>query len=165
MKSIAGVGLIAVLALVTLGARTTKSRDNLTEPIQAEADVRANGLSAEAAEPLEFRELVHFDSNKPQLSAKVKALSGRRVKMVGYAAHLEQPSANGFYLTPVPVHGDESGGGTADLPVESVLVVVDPPRSPTEGESGLLVEVTGLLDVGHAEDSEGRAHWLRLTPD
>lgn len=163
MKSLAGVGLIAVLALVTLGARTTKPRDALTDPVRAGGFVNAG--TVETAEMLEFRQLVEFDGSTPRLSPRAKALSGRRVRMVGYAAHLEQPPANGFYLTPIPVHGDESGGGTADLPLESVLVLLDPRRSRTETEADCLVEVTGQLELGHEEDSEGRAHWLRLTVD
>lgn len=163
MKSVAGVGLIALLALVTLGARATRPRDKVIESAQASGP--AHHTSVGAAEALEFRELVEFDGSTPKLSVRAKAVSGRRVRMVGYAAHLEQPPANGFYLTPIPVHGDESGGGTADLPLESVFVLLDPRRSRTETEADCLVEVTGLLDVGHAEDTEGRTNWLRLSPD
>jgi hypothetical protein len=114
---------------------------------------------------LDFRELVDFRNASPKLADKAMQLAGKRVKMAGYVAHLESPASGGFYLTPVPVHGDESGGGTADLPLESVFVQVRGIDAISAGVLDGAVEVSGTLAVGLAEDAEGRSSWLRITAD
>jgi hypothetical protein len=41
--------------------------------------------------------------------------------MVGFMAELELPLRGAFFLTPRPLHGDEAGGGTAELPLDAAL--------------------------------------------
>jgi hypothetical protein len=116
------------------------------------------------AERLTFAELL---ATGPQLgpSAKTRALAGKRVTMVGFMAQMELPPKGAFYLAPRPVHCDEAGGGTADLPLESVLVTSKlagtgvVPFVPGE------VEVTGIFDVGNRADDEGRVSAFRLLLD
>lgn len=50
--------------------------------------------------------------------------AGKRVRLEGFMALMEEPPAGGFWLCPSPVFQDESGAGTGDLPPNSVFVVV-----------------------------------------
>jgi hypothetical protein len=80
-------------------------------------------------------------------------------------AHLEEGPDGAFYLVPRPVECDEGGGGTADLPVEAVRVVV---RSAVGAPVRWLpgpIEVTGRFEVGPEADGEGRVAWFRLVLD
>ena len=161
MNITVGLSALAVVLAATFGAAAMRA-----EVIKApKGDASAAVAAVTPPALLEFREVASFREGSLQLSEKVKRLDGQRVRMTGYMAHLELPPKGGFYLAPILVHGDESGAGTADLPLESVLVVsrsagaapVDPLDCP--------VEVVGTLAVGHAEDSEGHSSWLRITLD
>ncbi len=98
-------------------------------------------------------------------SGKLLSLNGKRVHMVGYMARMERPIYGAFYLVPHPVTCDEEGGGTSDLPVENVLILV---RSAKDREIAFIprpLEVTGILEVGNREESDGRVSAIRLTLD
>jgi hypothetical protein len=117
-----------------------------------------------AAERLEFAEF--FDPGAGlHPSQKLRSLVGQRVRLVGFMAQMELPPTGAFYLAPRPVRCDESGGGTADLPPETVLVV----SASSAGQvvpflSGAL-ELTGTLELGNQTDSEGRVSAFRLRLD
>jgi hypothetical protein len=122
-----------------------------------------------AAEPSEAAELTFADLLAPgprlALSPKVTAQAGRRVRLVGFMAELEEPPRGAFYLTARPVRCDEGGGGTADLPPDAVLVIV---RSAAGEEIPFYpgaIEVAGVLEVGPAADEAGRPSSLRITLD
>ncbi len=158
MNAIVGLGALAVVAAAAVGfAATSKGSDVL-----ANAEIRK---ALPEAEPLAVRELVEFGNGTLRLSEKAMRLSKTRVRVAGYMANLELPPRGGFYLTAQPVHGDESGAGTGDLPLDAVLVltrsVVDAPIEPIAEP----VEVTGILELGPQEDSEGRPNWIRLRLD
>jgi hypothetical protein len=95
----------------------------------------------------------------------VLALRGRRVRVVGFMAQMEDAPRGLFYLTRRPVQADESGAGTADLPPQVVRVEV-PARAGEEiAWVPELVEAVGALEVGRAEDPEGRVSWVRVVLD
>ncbi len=103
-----------------------------------------------AAEPLSFKEFFQASPRELRPSEKLLSLNGKRVHMVGYMARLERPIYGAFYLVPHPVVCDEEGGGTSDLPVENVLVLV---RSAKDREIAFIprpLEVTGILEVGES---------------
>jgi hypothetical protein len=80
-------------------------------------------------------------------------------------AELEDPPRGAFYLTARPVRCDEGGGGTGDLPPDSVLVIA---RSATGQELPFYpgaIEVTGVLELGSAADDAGRPSSFRITLD
>ncbi len=114
---------------------------------------------------LTFTGLLHDVDGRLKPTPKLTAADGKRVRMVGYVAELEAPPKGGFWLCPRPLHGDESGGGTADLPPESVFVIVrsspgavfKPPHRP--------VEVSGLLRLGAKAMPDGTMTHLRLLLD
>jgi hypothetical protein len=98
-------------------------------------------------------------------SPRLKALVGRRIRLVGFMAQLEEPPRGGFYLTSGPVRCDEGGAGTADLPPDAVRVIV---RSAADQEIPFYpgaIEVSGVLAVGAAADPDGRPSSFRITLD
>jgi hypothetical protein len=122
-----------------------------------------------AAEPGEAVQLAFSDLLAPgprlALSPKVVAQAGRRVRLVGFMAELEDPPRGAFYLTARPVRCDEGGGGTGDLPPDAVLVIV---RSAAEQEIPFYpgaIEVAGVLEVGPAVDEAGHPSSFRITLD
>jgi hypothetical protein len=117
-----------------------------------------------AALPLRFSDLVDHGPSGPTVTDIARAADGQRVRMVGYMAHLEQGPSDGFYLSPTPVHGDEMGAGTGDLPLASVRVHLDP-VPPTLPDVDGLVAVEGRFELGPKEDKDGRASHLRLFVD
>lgn len=97
----------------------------------------------------------------------LRAADGRRVRLVGYMVAQEQPLPGRFLLTPLPLRMAEHADGEADdLPPSTVHVLLDPSQREriVAHVSGRLV-VTGELQVGRAEDADGRVSWLRLQLD
>jgi hypothetical protein len=98
-------------------------------------------------------------------SPKLVALAGRRVRLVGFMAELEDPPQGAFYLTARPVRCDEGGGGTGDLPPDAIRIIV---RSASDQEIPFYpgaIEVSGVLDLGSAADDAGRPSSFRITLD
>jgi hypothetical protein len=127
----------------------------------------ARAPSAKAPVPLAFGE-IFAPGPDLVLSEKARSLRGRRVRMEGYAAELEDAPAGAFWLVPLPVRGDESGAGVGDLPPDSVLVMVrsagDRPIRPAAPG---LISVSGVLEAGHADgaDGAGQSSLLRIVLD
>ena len=117
-----------------------------------------------AAIPISFSEFLQ-DSTVLAPSARLLSLNGKRVRLVGFMARMEVPPRGGFYLCPPPVSADESGGGTADLPVESVLVVMRSARGREVAYRPGPLEVIGILQVGSRTDEEGRVAGFQITLD
>ena len=87
------------------------------------------------------------------------------MRLVGFRAQLELPPTGAFYLVPRPIHCDESGGGTADLPPESVLVLSPASTGKVVPFLEGALELTGTFELGSAPDSEGRVAAFRLRLD
>jgi hypothetical protein len=114
--------------------------------------------------PISFSELLEPGPTLAP-SPKLAALAGRRVRLVGFMAELEDPPRGAFYLTARPVRCDEGGGGTGDLPPDAVLVIV---RSASDQEIPFYpgaIEVAGVLGLGPAAHEEGRPSFFRITLD
>jgi hypothetical protein len=80
-------------------------------------------------------------------------------------AQLEDGPRGAFYLASRPVSGDESGGGTADLPPDVVRVTV---RSLAGAEVPYVpgpIEISGVLQLGTEVDEEGRVSRIRIVLD
>lgn len=113
---------------------------------------------------LEFRELLE-PGPKAEPSEKVRRLKGRRVRIVGFMAHMEEPPRGAFYLVSRPLHCAEDGAGTGDLPPGAIRVVV---RSSPGEEIPFYpgrVSVTGVLELGHQADDGGGASFFRIVLD
>lgn len=117
------------------------------------------------ATSLSFREFFDPSARNLQPSSKLLALNGKRVKIVGFMAQMESPPKGAFYLCPRPVYSDESGAGTADLPVETVRVVV---RSAMDRPAPYIpraIEAVGVLEVGNHVEDDDSVSGVRLILD
>jgi len=111
---------------------------------------------------LAFRDFFEPTPRELRPSARLLSLDGQRVRIVGYMARTEEPPTGGFYLCPSPVLVTESGAGTADLPPQTVFVVVRSARGRAlEHRPGPLV-VTGVLELGGAPDDADRVFPIRI---
>src|SRR5512133_2711569 len=120
MKLIAGLGAVALLSSAFFAYSNMVSASSVRPVVLVAADAPNSPANAER---LELREIVDLTGQTPRLAERALSLSGKRVRITGYVAHLEVQPQNGFFLVPIPVHGDESGSGTGDLPLQSVFVV------------------------------------------
>jgi len=144
--------LIAVTSVWQVAAQTTTSSI-------------ANQNYATPVAPLEFIEFFAPSNAELKLSPKLLALNGKRVRLVGFMAQMEDAPLGAFYLCPRPVFCDESGGGTADLPAESVRVVVRSAKGKAIPFTPRALEVTGLLEVGNRVEDDGQMSAIRLILD
>ena len=121
-------------------------------------------LLAAAVTPLSFSAL--FAPGAPlRPSPRVEELSGKRVRIEGFMARMEVPPRGAFWLCKAPLELDEAGGGTADLPVESILVVLTPRRDePVPALRGRL-RVLGRLETGRAVAADGTVSFFRIVLD
>ena len=137
----------------------------LLPALHAEGARRASATQPAAPTALAFSEF--FDSSPQEIlvSPRLRALVGQRVKLVGFMAKMEIAPKGAFYLTPRPVSCDEEGGGTADLPLEAVYVVVRNSAGKEIPHTPRALEVTGLLDVGYRVEDDDRVTHVRLLLD
>jgi hypothetical protein len=98
-------------------------------------------------------------------SERARALHGRRVKLVGYMAELEEAPKGTFFLASRPVRCDEGGAGTGDLPPDAVRVVVRSAQREVVPFYPGRLEATGVLLVGNTVDDEGRPAMFQLVLD
>src|SRR5262245_34738385 len=104
---------------------------------------------APPAPPLAFNELLRDEGGKLAPSAKALSLAGKRVHMTGFMVEMEIPPRGGFFLAARPLHCDEAGGGTADLPLESVLVLTESAQGRAIPWIEGALDVSGVLEVGN----------------
>jgi len=98
-------------------------------------------------------------------STKLLGLNGNRVRVVGYMAQQESPSTGAFILSPIPVTmGDEDESFADDLPPSALFVHLEGSGSVVPFIPGLL-KLTGILNVGSQEESDGRVSSVRLLLD
>ncbi|HKD42893.1 MAG TPA: hypothetical protein VKB87_21585 [Myxococcaceae bacterium] len=117
------------------------------------------------AQPLSFNEFFEASPRELKPTQKLLGLNGKRVKMLGFMANLENAPSGAFYLAPRPVICDEAGGGTADLPPESVRVIVRSAQGKKIQFIPRLLEVTGILEVGNRVEDDGQVSAIRLVLD
>jgi hypothetical protein len=145
------------------GLSTLADSSSFTSPNEADAAVSRKSIT-----DLKFSEffLNPVGPTGLQLTDKLKDLKGRRVRILGYMVRRENKIPGTFLLTAIPVqlHEDHYGLGD-DLPA-ATLVVTDPVNRDNviQHTAGLIV-LSGILDVGNREESDGRISVVRLTLD
>jgi len=100
-------------------------------------------------------------------SERLLGLAGQRVRVVGYMARQEQPSAGILIVAPVPVVlGDEDESFSDDLPATAIYVHL------TDADSGRgvrwmpgLLRFSGVLRIGATSEADGRMSFVRLELD
>ena len=154
----------ALAVYVILSAGLLQHAANLSRTYPSVQDQELANTQNSVRE-LSFKEFFEGTNGELKPSATLLQLNGKRVRLIGFMAQMETPPIGAFYLCPRPVTCDEAGGGTADLPPESVFVIV---RSLTGKEVPFIpraVEVTGLLEVGNRQEADGRVSFIRLVLD
>ena len=100
-----------------------------------------------------------------QPSPQLLALDGRQVRISGYMAAAETPTAGGFILAPLPVKlGDEDESLADDLPASIVHVRLTPSDlvlAPLPGR----IWLTGTLQLGQRQEADGRLSIVHLQLD
>lgn len=98
-------------------------------------------------------------------SERLRALAGKRVRLVGYMVQRATPQADVFLLSPLPVSvGDDDDGLADDVPASAVAVHL-PAKLEIPNLPGLL-RITGTLELGAREDAaSGRVLGIHLVPD
>lgn len=119
---------------------------------------------ATAVTQLSFADL--FEPRGPlRPSQRAEQLSGKRVRVDGFMARMEIPPSGSFWLCRTALELDEAGGGTGDLPVESILVVLTPQGpGPVEPIRGPL-RVEGTFEVGRQVAADGTVSLFRIVLD
>lgn len=100
-------------------------------------------------------------------SARLLALAGQPVRIVGYMAAAELPMAGRMVLAPLPVElGDEDEHLADDLPPQAVFVHLSGPAAERTlpNYRGLLA-LTGRLEIGPREEPDGHVSTVRLLLD
>lgn len=162
MRLVVAVSAAAVLGCLFFAYSSLVSANAATPGLVSISDSQ---VARGSAERLEFRDIVDHSGGQPRLGDRVLGLSGKRVRVTGYIAHLESAPQDGFFVVPIPVHGDESGAGRGDLPLESIFVVTPSNVGSSSDPIDAQVEVVGQLEVGRHEAPDGNAHWLQIISD
>ena len=98
-------------------------------------------------------------------TATLQAADGKHVRLVGFMARLEQPLTGAFILCPHPTACDEEGNGTADLPPQSVHILVRGLTGKPVPFTPEALAVTGTLHIAVQTDDDGHVWGLNLTMD
>lgn len=158
------------------GERFEKARPNISRsasPITAaQADpgsplLRFSPSRSLTVTNLSFSEIFERVGNRGLVwTDKARALHGRRVNIVGYMVHQEQPSPGVFLLAPFPLQLHESEYGLAeDLPPAIVRVVAPAHRDRIVPFAPGSLSLVGTLEIGNREETDGRISMLRLQMD
>lgn len=128
------------------------------------------GLPAEpAVADLKFREFYAMPIGPRGLapSARLLSLAGQRVRIAGYMARQDEPTAGLMIVAPLPVVlGDEDERFADDLPPATLYVHL------ARAEQALavphlpgLLSFTGVLRLGSQREDDGRLSFVRLELD
>ena len=100
-------------------------------------------------------------------SARLLALDGLTVRLVGYMASAELPMAGRLVLSPLPIAmGDEDEPLADDLPAQAIFVHLSGPAAAhaLPNYSGL-IQLQGRLSVGARDEPNGHLSSVRLLLD
>ncbi len=99
-----------------------------------------------------------------ELSARLRALDGQRIRIAGFMTREQQRSEGVFLLTPWPTQVSNDGFCLIDDLPPATLHVLAPGRSAggrIPYRPGRLM-LTGILEIGHAVTPDGRNSFARL---
>jgi hypothetical protein len=154
----------ALAVYVILSAGLLQHAANLSRPYSSIQDQEIANTQNSVRE-LSFKEFFESANGELKPSTTLLQLNGKRVRLIGFMAQMETSPIGAFYLCPRPVTCDEEGGGTADLPPESVFVIVRSLREKAMPFSPRALEVTGILEVGNRQETDGRVSFIRVVLD
>jgi hypothetical protein len=129
----------------------------------------AHALPPAPAADLTFREFYQRPIGPRGLepTAKLIGLDGQRVRLLGYMAKQSEATAGVFILAPLPVTmGDEDESYADDLPAAAVYVhLAGLGAAMTPAYRPGLLAVSGTLQIGAADEPDGRKSMVRLVLD
>lgn len=135
------------------------------EPKKTAAASLKPSVKKETTATLEFAEMYTASARELKPSEKLQSLHNKQVRVIGFMAEMEDALTGGFYLTPLPCHCDESGGGTGDIPPQAIRVVLAyAPKRELPHANGRIT-VVGRLEVGAKTHAEGQVSHVRLVLD
>jgi hypothetical protein len=140
----------------------------LAAPAKAPAQPAAAHPTPKVARPaisLAFHDFFEPTPRELKPSAKLLALNGQRVRIIGFMAHLEEPIRGAFYLCPQPTACAEGGAGTGDLPASAVQVILPGAPDRTLPFTPRALEVAGRLELGPRTEAEGQVSSIRIFLD
>jgi hypothetical protein len=99
-----------------------------------------------------------------EISDTLQKTNGQLVRMVGYLVQQESPVPGRFMFTARPVQMSEHADGEADdLPPATVMVYLDAKHKDwVVPHVRGLVSLQGVLNVGRAQEPDGRVSWVQL---
>ena len=99
--------------------------------------------------------------------AKLVALDGKRVRVVGYMVRQQPEPVGRFLLSPLPADiSDEDEPLADDLPAN--VITVNIPGAANQAVPLLpgLIQITGVLRIGaHVDSESGRVSWVQILLD
>ena len=119
-------------------------------------------------EDIKFREFFKMPIGPRGLEPtdKLLGLNGKRVRIFGYMVNAEEPSAGPFILAPLAVSMAEKEDGPADdMPATILFVHIANAEGLIVPHIPGLLKLTGTLDLGNQEETDGRVSAVRLHLD
>ena len=127
--------------------------------------IKTTSQAGAAVTVLNFKDFYETKNGTLDFSDKLRGLNGKHVQITGFMAHMEEAPLGAFYVCPHPTFCDEEGGGTADLPPDSVRVIVRSFKGRMIDFVPRAVLVTGTLQLGPQEDEKGNVSRIRILLD
>lgn len=101
-----------------------------------------------------------------EYSDKLRALEGKKVRILGYMVNQSQLMPWTFLLSAIPVTLHEEEYGLAeDMPATIVHVITQKNATPIVPHTPGLLLLTGTLGLGNRQEADGRISSVRLTLD
>ncbi|MBC8065722.1 MAG: hypothetical protein H7Y17_12900 [Chlorobia bacterium] len=101
------------------------------------------------AEPIDlsFKDMFRATGRGLSPTPALEAANGKRVRVLGFMARLEEAPKGGFWLCSSPVFQDESGAGSGELPPNAIYVIVrGAGKKPVAYLAGKLA-ISGVLQI------------------
>lgn len=151
--------------------KPTTNQPGHAEPLISTATATSQAVTLPPA-PSDVTDLKFSELFKPvgprglEYSDKLRALDGKKVRMLGYMVNQSQPVPWTFLLAPVPVTLHEEEYGLAeDMPATIVHVITQTNATPIVPHTPGLLLLTGTLGLGNREEPDGRISTVRLALD
>jgi hypothetical protein len=126
----------------------------------------AAATPSRAATTLRFDELLALKpGGSLEYTDKLKALAGKRVRVVGFMADMERAPEGAFFLVKRPLVADESGAGSADLPPDAIRIIVRSARGKALAHIPRALTVVGVLELGARDEPDGLPSFIRIVLD
>lgn len=159
-----------LLISVVFDASAHEASNHKASPQLIPSIVSVNGALTQAPQgvtDIKFHDFFKMPIGKRglELNEHFLSLDGKRVRILGYMAKAESPTAGMFVLSPLPVElGDEDESLSDDLPANSIFVHTSPNKFVVPHITGL-ISLTGTLSIGSQPEADGHVSMARLILD